>query len=321
MITLNDCTALCGLTEREGTRIAEHEHLPEVAILTYIKPNGPRCKTLRERLLSIAPLAGFPVTEQPKLRFAVGTFDSWPQLREALCELRDRGLVLDSFNCLALQRLFAGKTLIAPNQEPVGVEALPFAEGTALIACTSGPLAACSGVGSYRGTQLISRMPSRPARSCSGSGLPMNTMSDAPITSSSPTAPIPWACMISRLLVRDNARHKGRSMTAPLLPAATASLLVLLVADMASAQDQAKGRSLAVSLCAHCHMNEGQGEKRNPMEVPGFRAIADRPDQSMRGIVTWLRSVPPMMPNHHLSQDEMYDLAAFILSLRQQSGR
>jgi cytochrome c553 len=109
-------------------------------------------------------------------------------------------------------------------------------------------------------------------------------------------------------------------MNTPLLPPALSSLLVLLVVGGAFAQDQEKGRVLAVNLCAHCHMNEGQGEKRTPMEVPGFSAIANRPNQSMRGIVTWLRSVPPMMPNHHLSQDEMYDLAAFILSLRQESG-
>jgi cytochrome c553 len=109
-------------------------------------------------------------------------------------------------------------------------------------------------------------------------------------------------------------------MSTRLLPAALGSLIVLLVAGVASAQDQEKGRALAVSLCAHCHMNEGPGEKQRPSEVPGFRAIANRPNQSMGGIVTWLRSVPPMMPNHHLSQDEMYDLAAFILSLRQQSG-
>jgi hypothetical protein len=113
------------------------------AILIYIKPNDPSVQDTAEALLSIAPFPGFPVTEQPKLRFAVGTFDSWPQLREALRELRARGLVLDSFNCVALQRLFAGKTFIAPNQEPVGAEALPFAKGTALIAWTSGPLADC----------------------------------------------------------------------------------------------------------------------------------------------------------------------------------
>lgn len=31
MISLEDCIALCGLTEREVAAIAEHEHVPEVA--------------------------------------------------------------------------------------------------------------------------------------------------------------------------------------------------------------------------------------------------------------------------------------------------
>jgi hypothetical protein len=96
-----------------------------------------------EPLLSTVPHAGIPVAEPPKLHFAVGTFDGWQQLGEGLHDLRARGFVLDSFNCVALQRLFAGKTIVAPNQEPVAVAALPFAEGSALIACTSGPLADC----------------------------------------------------------------------------------------------------------------------------------------------------------------------------------
>ena len=66
------------------------------------------------------------MTEQPKLRFAVGTFESWSQVREALHDLRARGLVLDSFNCLGLKRLFSGKTVMAPDQEPMPVQALPF---------------------------------------------------------------------------------------------------------------------------------------------------------------------------------------------------
>jgi cytochrome c len=97
------------------------------------------------------------------------------------------------------------------------------------------------------------------------------------------------------------------------------SLVVLLVTFAASAQENEKGRALAESLCARCHMNEGQGEKQGPMGVPGFRAIANRSNQSIRGIVAWLRSAPTMMPNHHLTQDEMYDLANFILSLRRRS--
>jgi hypothetical protein len=81
------------------------------------------------------------LTESPKLRFAVGTFDTWPQVRDALRDLRARGLVLDSFNCLALERVFAGQTILAPDQKPVAVEVLPFADGSEAIACTSGPLA------------------------------------------------------------------------------------------------------------------------------------------------------------------------------------
>ena len=96
-----------------------------------------------EPLAPFAPYAGIPLTEQPKLRFAVGTFDSWPQLREALRDLRVRGLVLDSFNCLALRSVFAGKAIVAWNQEPVAVQQLPFADNSEVIACTSGPLADC----------------------------------------------------------------------------------------------------------------------------------------------------------------------------------
>ena len=34
MISLEDCIALCGLTEEEIAAIAEHEHIPDLAALT-----------------------------------------------------------------------------------------------------------------------------------------------------------------------------------------------------------------------------------------------------------------------------------------------
>jgi hypothetical protein len=37
---------------------------------------------------------------------------------------------------------------------------------------------------------------------------------------------------------------------------------------------------------------------------------------ALDGIVLWLKSVLPMMPNHHLTQDEVFALAAYIMSLR-----
>ncbi|MFT5508228.1 MAG: mono/diheme cytochrome c family protein [Hyphomicrobiaceae bacterium] len=78
----------------------------------------------------------------------------------------------------------------------------------------------------------------------------------------------------------------------------------------------AEGRRLGVSLCASCHLNEGQGEKQGSMGVPGFRAVANRRSQSFQGVVRWLSSVPPMMPNHKLTNREIDALAAFIMSLR-----
>jgi hypothetical protein len=93
--------------------------------------------------LASAHRAEFPLTEPPKLRFAVGTFDSSAQLREALRDLCARGLALDSFNSLAFERLFAGKTILAPDQKLTAVEVLPFPESSEPMACTSGPLTDC----------------------------------------------------------------------------------------------------------------------------------------------------------------------------------
>jgi mono/diheme cytochrome c family protein len=92
------------------------------------------------------------------------------------------------------------------------------------------------------------------------------------------------------------------------------------VLPAAAADDVAKGRELAQALCAQCHLNADQGEKQGPMGIPGFVVVANRPGQTFDGIVLWLKSVPPMMPNHHLTQDEMFDLAAYIMSLREGNG-
>lgn len=102
-----------------------------------------------------------------------------------------------------------------------------------------------------------------------------------------------------------------------------AALLALGVGSGAAgaSDDIDKGRALAERLCARCHMVPGQGEKRAANEIPGFTAVARRRNQTPEGIVAWLRSIPPMMPNHHLSQDEMFALAAFIMTLGDPSKR
>jgi mono/diheme cytochrome c family protein len=97
------------------------------------------------------------------------------------------------------------------------------------------------------------------------------------------------------------------------------SLLILLPALTGAARaadDVEAGRQLAERLCATCHLNPGQGEKTGPEGIPGFHAVAKRPNQTVADIVSWLESVPPMMPDHHLSRDEMLALAQFIMSLK-----
>ena len=84
-----------------------------------------------------------PLIEQYKLRFAVGTFDSWTQVYEGVRDARDRGLVSDSSIYLALERVFADKVIAATSQRTLVIEALPFPAEAALVACTSGPLAEC----------------------------------------------------------------------------------------------------------------------------------------------------------------------------------
>lgn len=108
----------------------------------------------------------------------------------------------------------------------------------------------------------------------------------------------------------------GASVRAAMCALVRVLALVAMLSPDARGDDLAKGRELARALCARCHLNEGQGEKQGPMGVPGFTAVANRPAQTFQGIVAWLKSVPPMMPNHHLTQDEMYALADYIMSLR-----
>lgn len=78
----------------------------------------------------------------------------------------------------------------------------------------------------------------------------------------------------------------------------------------------AQGRQLAEALCATCHLRGNDAEKSADSSIPGFRAMAKRPSQTEAHIVEWLLSVPPMMPDHRLTQDEAASLAAYILTLR-----
>lgn len=116
------------------------------------------------------------------------------------------------------------------------------------------------------------------------------------------------------------AMRRPRALVQVFLAMAVTAAGVLADTQARADEETERGRALAEKLCAVCHLNPGQGDKTGPGTIPGFAAVAKRPDQTLEGIMDWLRSVPPMMPDHHLSQDEMEAIAFYILSLQQQSG-
>jgi mono/diheme cytochrome c family protein len=116
------------------------------------------------------------------------------------------------------------------------------------------------------------------------------------------------------------ATRRPRALVQVFLAMAVTATGVLAGTQARADEETERGRALAEKLCAVCHLNPGQGDKTGPGTIPGFGAVAKRPDQTLEGIMDWLRSVPPMMPDHHLSQDEMEAIAFYILSLQQQSG-
>lgn len=94
-------------------------------------------------------------------------------------------------------------------------------------------------------------------------------------------------------------------------------LIFAAPATSAADEDIEQGRAMAERLCSACHMNPGQGEKAGPGGIPSFKAVANRRAQTQDGVEAWLLSVPRMMPDHNLTQEETRVLGAFIMSLRE----
>ncbi len=76
------------------------------------------------------------------------------------------------------------------------------------------------------------------------------------------------------------------------------------------------GETLARKLCVGCHVLDAGVDKIPQADVPSFQAIADRPNQTVETLTTWLLAPHAPMPDPHLSRTEIRDLAGYILSLR-----
>lgn len=81
--------------------------------------------------------------------------------------------------------------------------------------------------------------------------------------------------------------------------------------------DAAAGRMLAERLCVGCHLIGGAEQSQTvPAGVPSFAAIARRPGQTATGVAGGIVVPHPPMPDIPLTRDEIADLAAYVISLR-----
>ncbi|MCY1745265.1 c-type cytochrome [Ensifer sp. SL37] len=92
----------------------------------------------------------------------------------------------------------------------------------------------------------------------------------------------------------------------------------IAVASTVQAQDVQQGRRLALEVCAACHAVLA-GQIRSPVaEAPSFEAVTATPGMTSAALNAWLTAQDhPTMPNIMLSQTDVQDVSAYILSLRE----
>ena len=96
---------------------------------------------------------------------------------------------------------------------------------------------------------------------------------------------------------------------------ALGTVLALLPATMAAADDVAAGRDLATRWCTGCHVVGP--DIRGGTVGPSFSEIAGKPDRTRENLFNWMISPHPPMPDLQITPAESSDLAAYILSLRE----
>ncbi len=101
--------------------------------------------------------------------------------------------------------------------------------------------------------------------------------------------------------------------------ASAAAVILLMVTTASVAQepgDVHRGRMLAEMTCAECHaIGKNQVRSRNG-QAPTFAALANAPGMNAMDIRVALRTSHREMPNLALSNDQVEDVAAYILSLK-----
>jgi mono/diheme cytochrome c family protein len=104
-----------------------------------------------------------------------------------------------------------------------------------------------------------------------------------------------------------------------------ACLCVLLFAGAATATaqsleklDAANGERLARKLCVNCHQVAPDSTDPVLADVPGFREVANRAGMTRAQVEVFVLNPHPPMPQVQLTREELSDISAYIMSLREE---
>jgi tetratricopeptide (TPR) repeat protein len=88
------------------------------------------------------------------------------------------------------------------------------------------------------------------------------------------------------------------------------------IADALDTGDAGKGLTYAQRICSECH-NVLRSDAASPhRQAPAFKKIANTPGMTVTALTVWSRTTHPTMPNLIIDPNDMDDLIAYILSLR-----
>jgi mono/diheme cytochrome c family protein len=112
---------------------------------------------------------------------------------------------------------------------------------------------------------------------------------------------------------------QGKVMTATLFGLGAVFFLSVIPGGYAQTRtgDPSRGREVAQRVCATCHIIAPGQAGAATVGIPTFPAIARRPEQTVERLMSKMMVPHPPMPAIALTADEMRDIAAYILSLRE----
>ena len=120
----------------------------------------------------------------------------------------------------------------------------------------------------------------------------------------------------SALLAGNDARPARRCRAVALAGLAMVSLLATGHGRAQTVGDPADGRRLAAAWCSGCHQVDPQPQTLASDAVPSFQAVAAMPSTTSMSIRAFLSTSHAVMPDFKLTDGQIDDISAHILSLR-----